>query len=209
MAVIWQCQHGLNSPMLNMLDVAVLGLAACLCRKPQNWYERQVRGFCVQNPYQWLVTASSLDCHCYKSGSPNKTHPLLVELLPFVPGLPTHTPLTARLDLATRWLHHCFMSNMGWWWHTHVWGMDRVCIGYGTGYGTKSMTFPDCQKVWLSTAAPWSRGTGTGSHSESIVMNHGKSRMIGGMDRGVWIACGPGPLIHTLYFDVPFIYIYK
>ena len=100
------------------------------------------------------------------------------------------------------------MSNMGWWWHTHVWGMDRVCIGYGTGYGTKSMTFPDCQKVWLSTAAPSSRGTGTGSHSKSIVMNHGKSRMIGGMDRGVWIACGPGPLIHTFYFDVRFIYIY-
>ena len=59
----------------------------------------------------------------------------------------THTHLTARLDLATRWLHHCFMSNMGWWWQTHVWGMDRVCIGYGTGYETKSMTFPDCQKV--------------------------------------------------------------
>ena len=29
-----------------------------------------------------------------------------------------------------------------------------------------------------------------------------------GMDRGVWIACGPGPLIHTLYFDLqPYIYI--
>ena len=120
----------------------------------------------------------------------------------------THTHLTARLDLATRWLHHCFMSNMGWWWQTHVWGMDRVCIGYGTGYETKSMTFPDCQKVWLSTAAPSNRGTRTGSHSENIVMNHGKSRMIGGMDRGVWIACGPGPLIHTFYFDVRLIYIY-
>ena len=30
----------------------------------------QVRGFCVQNPYQWLATVSFLDCHCYKSGSP-------------------------------------------------------------------------------------------------------------------------------------------
>ena len=28
------------------------------------------------------------------------------------------------------------------------------------------------------------------------------------MDRGVWIACGPGPLIHTFYFDVRLIYIY-
>ena len=59
----------------------------------------------------------------------------------------TYTHHTARVDLATRWLHHCFMSNMGWWWQTHVWGMDRVWIGYGTGYGTKSVTFPDYQKV--------------------------------------------------------------
>ena len=58
----------------------------------------------------------------------------------------TYTHHTARVDLATRWLHHCFMSNMGWWWQTHVWGMDRVWIGYGTGYGTKSVTFPGYQK---------------------------------------------------------------
>ena len=195
--------------MLNMLDVAVLGLAACLCRKPQNWYERQVRGFCVQNPYQWLVTASSLDCHCYKSGSPKKTHPLLVELLPFVPGLPTHThtPHSSAGSCHKMASPLLYVKQMGWWWQTHVWGMDRVCIGYGMGYETKSMTFPDCQKFWLSIAAPSCRGTRTRSHSESIVMNHGKSRMIGGMDRGVWIACGPGPLIHTLYFDVRFIYI--
>ena len=36
--------------------------------------------------------------------------------------------------------------------------MFGVWIGYGTGYGTKSVTFPDYQKVWLSTAAPSSRG---------------------------------------------------
>ena len=31
----------------------------------------------------------------------------------------------------------------------------------------------------------------------------------GGMDRGVWIVCGFGALIHTLYFDsYPYIYIY-
>ena len=30
-----------------------------------------------------------------------------------------------------------------------------------------------------------------------------------GMDRGVWIVCGFGALIHTLYFDsYPYIYIY-
>ena len=29
-----------------------------------------------------------------------------------------------------------------------------------------------------------------------------------GMDRGVWIVCGSGALIHTLYFDsYPYIYI--
>ena len=42
-------------------------------RKNEKWWfytSKQVRGFCVQNPFQWLVTASSLDCHCYKSGSP-------------------------------------------------------------------------------------------------------------------------------------------
>ena len=59
----------------------------------------------------------------------------------------THTHHKARLDLATRWLHHCFMSNMGRWRQTHVWGMDRVWIRHGTGYGTKSATFPDEQKV--------------------------------------------------------------
>ena len=32
-------------------------------------------------------------------------------------------------------------------WQTHIWGMDRVWIGYGTEYGTKSGTFPDEQKV--------------------------------------------------------------
>ena len=127
MAVIWQCQHGLNSPMLNMLDVAVLGLAACLCRKPQNWYERQVRGFCVQNPYQWLVTASSLDCHCYKSGSPNKTHPLLVELLPFVPGLPTHTH-TSQLG----WIlpQDGFTIALC---QTNGLVVANTCLGYGSG----------------------------------------------------------------------------
>ena len=30
-----------------------------------------------------------------------------------------------------------------------------------------------------------------------------------GMDRGVWIVCGSGALIHTLYFGLyPYIYIY-
>ena len=30
-----------------------------------------------------------------------------------------------------------------------------------------------------------------------------------GMDRGVWIVCGSGALIHTLYFEsYPYIYIY-
>jgi len=30
-----------------------------------------------------------------------------------------------------------------------------------------------------------------------------------GMDRGVWIVCGSGALIHTLYFDsYPYIYTY-
>ena len=127
MAVIWQCQHGLNSPMLNMLDVAVLGLAACLCRKPQNWYERQVRGFCVQNPYQWLVTASSLDCHCYKSGSPNKTHPLLVELLPFVPGLPTHT----HTPHSSAGSCHKMASPLLYVKHGLV--VANTCLGYGSG----------------------------------------------------------------------------
>ena len=29
-----------------------------------------------------------------------------------------------------------------------------------------------------------------------------------GMDRGVWIVCGSGALIHTLYFDsYPYIYV--
>ena len=41
----------------------------------------------------------------------------------------THTHHTARLDLAIRWLHHCFMSNMGWWWQMRVWGMERVWNG--------------------------------------------------------------------------------
>jgi hypothetical protein len=42
-------------------------------RKNEKWWfytSKQVRGFCAQNPFQWLVTASSLDCHCYKLGSP-------------------------------------------------------------------------------------------------------------------------------------------
>ena len=42
-------------------------------RKIEKWWfftSEQVRGFCVQNPFQWPVTTSSLDCHCYKSGSP-------------------------------------------------------------------------------------------------------------------------------------------
>ena len=42
-------------------------------RKNEKWWfytSKQVRGSCVQNPFQWLVPASSLDCHCYKSGSP-------------------------------------------------------------------------------------------------------------------------------------------
>ena len=35
MVVTWRRQHGFNSTVLNMLDLAVLGLAACHCRKPQ------------------------------------------------------------------------------------------------------------------------------------------------------------------------------
>ena len=35
-----------------------------------------------------------------------------------------------------------------------------------------------------TTAAPSSRGTGTGSQSKNIVMHHGISKMIAGMDRG-------------------------
>ena len=34
----------------------------------------------------------------------------------------THTHHTARLDLATRWLHHCFMANMA-----------NTYLGYGSG----------------------------------------------------------------------------
>ena len=31
-----------------------------------------------------------------------------------------------------------------------------------------------------------------------------------GMDRGVWIVCGFGALIHTLYFDsYPYIHVYN
>ena len=42
----------------------------------------------------------------------------------------THTPLTARLDLATRWLHHCFMSNKWAGGGKHMFG---VWIGYASG----------------------------------------------------------------------------
>ena len=46
-------------------------------------------------------------------------------------------------------------SNMGWWWQTHVWGMDRVWIRYGTGYGTKSADFSSFSNfllwIWLSS----------------------------------------------------------
>ena len=47
---------------------------------------------------------------------------------------------------------------------------------------------------------------GYGSWGMDRIAQWGMDR---GMDRGVWIACGPGPLIHTLYFDLhPYIYIY-
>ena len=45
---------------------------------------------------------------------------------------------------------------------------------------------------------------GYGSWGMDRIARWGMDR---GMDRGVWIACGPGPLIHTLYFDLhPYIY---
>ena len=48
---------------------------------------------------------------------------------------------------------------------------------------------------------------GYGSWGMDRIAQWGMDR---GMDRGVWIACGPGPLIHTLYFDLhPYIYIDK
>ena len=40
---------------------------------------------------------------------------------------------------------------------------------------------------------------GYGSWGMDRIAQWGMDR---GMDRGVWIACGPGPLIHTLYFDL-------
>ena len=40
---------------------------------------------------------------------------------------------------------------------------------------------------------------GYGSWGMDRIARWGMDR---GMDRGVWIACGPGPLIHTLYFDL-------
>ena len=44
---------------------------------------------------------------------------------------------------------------------------------------------------------------GYGSWGMDRIAQWGMDR---GMDRGVWIACGPGPLIHTLYFDLhPYI----
>ena len=47
---------------------------------------------------------------------------------------------------------------------------------------------------------------GYGSWGMDRIARWGMDR---GMDRGVWIACGPGPLIHTLHFDLhPYIYIY-
>ena len=47
---------------------------------------------------------------------------------------------------------------------------------------------------------------GYGSWGMDRIAQWGMDR---GMDRGVWIACGPGPLIHTLYFDLhPYIYIH-
>ena len=48
----------------------MLKTGASRIKKLTLFNSKQVRGFCVQNPYQWLVTASSLDCDCYKSGSP-------------------------------------------------------------------------------------------------------------------------------------------
>ena len=47
---------------------------------------------------------------------------------------------------------------------------------------------------------------GYGSWGMDRIARWGMDR---GMDRGVWIACGPGPLIHTLHFDLhPYIRIY-
>ena len=40
---------------------------------------------------------------------------------------------------------------------------------------------------------------GYGSWGMDRIARWGMDR---GMDRGVWIACGPGPLIHTLHFDL-------
>ena len=48
---------------------------------------------------------------------------------------------------------------------------------------------------------------GYGSWGMDRIARWGMDR---GMDRGVWIACGPGPLIHTLYFNLhPYIYMYN
>ena len=56
----------------------------------------------------------------------------------------TNDLLLARLGFATRWFHHhCFMSNMGWWWQTHAWGMERVW----NGVWNESVTLPDNQNV--------------------------------------------------------------
>ena len=60
-------------------------------------------------------------------------------------------------------------------WQTHIWGMDRVWIGYGTEYGTKSGTFPDEQKVCWSTAAPSSKGNS--GRARSLVRCKTKARM--------------------------------
>ena len=91
-----------------------------LLRKIEKWEfftSEQVRGFCVQNPLQGLVTASSLDCHCYKSGSPpvwnieweNRTNTNAKREQPLGTGFDSHTKAVCRRDHF--WLHR---SSMAW-----------------------------------------------------------------------------------------------
>ena len=78
----------------------------------------RVRGFCVQKPCQWLVTASSLDCRCYKSGnSPvlnnewEKRAKKEKNEQPLGTGFDSHTKALCRRDHF--WLHRSRCTSVG------------------------------------------------------------------------------------------------